>query len=69
MALGEITTKPYRIGAACERCVFGTGEHTAWCRRLHTPNHPQPAQEAYGVAVGAANPSLPESNFIVKNEV
>lgn len=26
-----ITSRPYSTDAACERCVFGSGDHEFWC--------------------------------------
>ena len=30
-----IQSRPYHPQAACERCVFGSGEHAPWCE--HAP--------------------------------
>ena len=31
--MGDVTSRPFRPDPArcCERCVFNTGDHAAWC--------------------------------------
>lgn len=30
----HIHSRPYSTAAACEKCVFGRGEHADWCRNV-----------------------------------
>lgn len=27
----DIVSRPFKPAMACERCVFGTGQHAEWC--------------------------------------
>lgn len=35
--MSEIHSQPYRPTMACERCVFGSGEHAGWCENQEIP--------------------------------
>jgi hypothetical protein len=37
--MSDIVSRPYPkdLTRACERCVFGTGEHAEWCLKIWRP--------------------------------
>lgn len=55
MSNAAITSRPFKPAMACERCVFGTGDHALWCPQFNIRNFVT-AFEGAGQTLCSAHP-------------
>jgi hypothetical protein len=53
--MSDIQSRPYKVGACCEACIFGRGEHAAWCAECLNCGSRLNLYEAMRTAHGRAN--------------